>query len=144
MSSSKCVHNLFVSKSHNQQNYEIRHSTWAADPTRKSNYFYYVIVYANAPVSFLVRGFDRTITFNIFSFSVFQILVINDLMTKQFQKRIHFYLYLNNQICNCSPRDYHFSTYKQQISMYVLKTNYGVSIQCTINHMTNFAEIYKH
>lgn len=82
--SSKCVHDHFVSKIHNQPNYEIRHSTWAAEPTRKSNYFYYVIVYANAPVSFLVRGSGWTITFNIFPFSVIQILVINDLMTKQF------------------------------------------------------------
>jgi len=90
--SSKCVHQNFVSKIHNQLNYEIRHSTWAADPTQNSNYFYYVIVYANALVSFLVRGSGWTITFNIFPFSVIQIIVIIDLMTKQFQKRTNFYL----------------------------------------------------
>lgn len=88
-----CTTTLFQKFTTNQtMKFDIRHSTWAADPTRKLNYFYYVIVYANAPVSFLVRGSSKTITFNIFPFSVIQILVINNLMSIQFQKRIIFYL----------------------------------------------------
>lgn len=88
-----CTTTLFQKFTTNKtMKFDIRHFTQAADPTRKLNYFYYVIVYTYAPVSFLVRGSGRTITFNIIPFSINQILVINDLMTKQFQKRINFYL----------------------------------------------------